>query len=160
MGGVRPIGPSRLSEPDSRAWFSAATRETTTWVGSLDKPTLEHLYRFLAGNRKNSELSELMEHIGEMDAFVGSIEAPLQRAYFCVSYLPKSVYLSTEAVVLPNPHRVSIEDFKDGIDAFAEVCKAKGIATVQLDCGLQSLFLGYKLKQIGISSIPFSSGSF
>jgi hypothetical protein len=88
--------------------------------------------------------------MGEMDGFVGSIDWPLHRAYFCVAHAPKSVYLSSEA--LPECPCVTLADFEKGIDSFVETWKSYGM--VQLDCGIESLVLGYKLKQLGLSSIP------
>ena len=160
MGGVRPVGPSRMTKEESLRWFASQTRPV--WVGDLGTQTLEQLCLFLElRSYSYSTSKEASDHLceasikvmGEMDGFVGSIDWPLHRAYFCVAHAPKSVYLSAEA--LPECPRVTLADFEQGIDLFAETWKSRGHSMVQLDCGLESLVLGYKLKQVGISSIPY-----
>lgn len=158
MGGVRPIGPSQMTKIQSQHWF--ASQSTPIWVGDLGTQTIEQFCCFL-DNRSyqtttKEELgrlcAEALPHMKEMDGFVGSIEWPLHRAYFCVTHAPKSVYLSSDS--LPECPRATLADFERGIESFVETWKSCGHSMVQLDCGLESLVLGYKLKQFGFSSIP------
>jgi hypothetical protein len=157
MGGVRPIGPSQMTKEQSQHWF--ASQSTPVWVGDLGTQTLEQLFRFLGSHLQEASIehtdrlcAEALPNMKAMDGFVGSIEWPLHRAYFCVTHAPKSVYLSADS--LPECPCVTLADFEQGIESFVETWKSCGHSMVQLDCGLESLVLGYKLKQFGFSSIP------
>ena len=146
MGGTRPIGPRRMTKEESERWFSVQTHPV--WVGSLDEVTLT-LLRFFTAFRPThpyplrlleDEVPEVLDdlcanvlqHIGTMDAFVGSSGSALQIGYFVAEYAPESVFLALDA-------RSSWKTVYDD-----DVLQGGGI---------RSLAQGFFLKQQGISSI-------
>jgi hypothetical protein len=134
-----------MTRDESEHWFSTQTHPV--WVGALDAITVERLRFFVAFrptqpypprllNDEGSEgldslCSNVLQHIGTMDAFVGSSEAPFQLAYFISEYAPTSVFLASDTS-WKTSHKVQ---------------------AVQ-ESGIRSLAQGYFLKQTGISSIP------
>jgi hypothetical protein len=137
-----------MTKLESERWFSAQT--APVWAGSLDAITVERL-RFFTAFRPthpypprlladevpdvlDTLCTEVLQHIGTMDAFVGGSESPLQLAYFVVEYAPKSVFLASDA--LP-----SFESLGKDVQVIP-------------DNGIRSLSQGFFWKEKGVSSIP------